>query len=1043
LLPRSEIVQLLTAALTKKTPAYTEEDVRIKFENAFKTYLPQAGIEYDANYEKRVKSGGRVDSLFRHLVVEYKQYNKFSNESEYIKAAGQALDYIESLAESIKDEKSSYIAMLTDGVSMGFARFTLEGKRKIYNLCLINEDVIRIFIEYVHALNFKALSEENVLQDFGPDSDIARQAVLALWKAFNNKTDVRTTMFFSEWKRLFGQVSGFGSGAGAEYLIKKEAEKFGISVESEYAGFVFILHTFYSLLIKLIALFILQSIKNNGFELQVALETSSLVDQKTIMQEIENGSEFKKLGITNFLEGDFFSWYINEWNEDISAVIKRIINELSMYEPSTPSLMPECIRDLLKTLYERLLPKRIRHDLGEFYTPDWLAQYTIQASGMKPKDKVLDPTCGSGTFLVLAIKEKMDKLRDVMPPGELLEHILTHVYGFDLNPLAVIASRTNFLIAIGDLIPYIDNIEIPIYLTDAIFSPQRKDGHYIYSIETDMGPVKMSIPEEIINQGCLGTVLVEIENAVIETSKGIITEDEAKEHLQELLNSLAIPTAFNEVKDLYEKILELEKKNWNRIWCRVIKNHFLSVALRDFDVIIGNPPWLRWSSLPEAYRNTIKSFCVKYGLFSSDTYVGGIESDISTMVLYTSAQKWLKNGGRLAFLITRTVFKTESSEGFRKFRVPNDDNVYFKVIKVEDFTELRPFEGATNKPSLVVLEKGAKTTYPVPWIVWKKKVKKPVVDNFDLNEVKAITFTKELVAYPLGSEGGPWLTVSESSLPQCLAMANPNPQKEGSYVARKGICTDCNGIYFGQVIAKKGKRQVVFKNDPSLGRRKDIRELTFAIEKDIVYPIARGREISAFKWEFGETYGIIPQVGMDGFPVIEMKKKYPKALEYFTNFKDILTERSSYKRYHTKRGASFYSCWNVGPYTFKPYKVGWAEVSGKFEACVLSHIQTAYWETSRVVVPDHKIYFVPLDNELEAHYLCSFLNAPQVEEFVYGYTESTQIGAHITEYLNIPIFDPNNKYHQELALISIDAHKGFYTVRQARERISKLLKGIR
>nr|WP_242848992.1 N-6 DNA methylase [Syntrophomonas palmitatica] len=107
--------------------------------------------------------------------------------------------------------------------------------------------------------------------------------------------------------------------------------------------------------------------------------------------------------------------------------------------------MPEAVRDLLKLLYEQLLPKTIRHDLGEFYTPDWLAQHTINSSGMKPSDKVLDPTCGSGTFLILTIKEKISKLKTILPPDKLVEHILTHVYGFDLNPLAVIASRTNYI----------------------------------------------------------------------------------------------------------------------------------------------------------------------------------------------------------------------------------------------------------------------------------------------------------------------------------------------------------------------------------------------------------------------------------------------------------------------------------------------------------------------------------------------------------------------------------------------------------------------
>jgi len=66
-----------------------------------------------------------------------------------------------------------------------------------------------------------------------------------------------------------------------------------------------------------------------------------------------------------------------------------------------------------------LCPKKIRHDLGEYYTPDWLAELVLNEVGwtvetfekiaqekgvLAPLDlRLLDPACGSGTFLVLAI----------------------------------------------------------------------------------------------------------------------------------------------------------------------------------------------------------------------------------------------------------------------------------------------------------------------------------------------------------------------------------------------------------------------------------------------------------------------------------------------------------------------------------------------------------------------------------------------------------------------------------------------------------------
>jgi hypothetical protein len=99
----------------------------------------------------------------------------------------------------------------------------------------------------------------------------------------------------------------------------------------------------------------------------------------------------------------------------------------------------------------------------------------LKVSG-DPDERILDPACGSGTFIVTAINRIRDWYqfkREEMKfdEGELLKKILTNVVGFDLNPLAVLASRTNYLIAVRDLLSYVDSIEIPIYLSDSVVTP--------------------------------------------------------------------------------------------------------------------------------------------------------------------------------------------------------------------------------------------------------------------------------------------------------------------------------------------------------------------------------------------------------------------------------------------------------------------------------------------------------------------------------------------------------------------------------------------
>jgi hypothetical protein len=210
----------------------------------------------------------------------------------------------------------------------------------------------------------------------------------------------------------------------------------------------------------------------------VALSDREVAKQLSAM---ESGAGFSERGIANFLEADFFSWYLDAWNGPLSAAIRGVIRGLADFEPATPVLEPEWTRDLLQKLYELLVPKMLRHGLGEYYTPDWLAGYLVDKTGYDgaPGVRFLDPACGSGTFLVQAIHraahhaEKQDKVGI----AEVGRSILNGVVGFDLNPLAVLAARTNYLIAFARFLPYVRPVSIPVYLCDSVLPPDHEPDH--------------------------------------------------------------------------------------------------------------------------------------------------------------------------------------------------------------------------------------------------------------------------------------------------------------------------------------------------------------------------------------------------------------------------------------------------------------------------------------------------------------------------------------------------------------------------------------
>ncbi|MCL0093173.1 SAM-dependent methyltransferase [Dehalococcoidia bacterium] len=185
--------------------------------------------------------------------------------------------------------------------------------------------------------------------------------------------------------------------------------------------------------------------------------------------EVINGKYFIDKGITNFLEEDFSLWLLCPQIEDKSFVIfDTIMDALTNYDFS------EIDEDIFREIYEDIVERKERHKAGEYYTPEWLVQLILNSvfalweekkGGGTPK--ILDPACGSGTFLYYAIRHLIEK-------GTSLRDIIKSVSGIDINPVATIITKANYLIAISDLIED-EGITLPIYTKDCLKSPDLFD----------------------------------------------------------------------------------------------------------------------------------------------------------------------------------------------------------------------------------------------------------------------------------------------------------------------------------------------------------------------------------------------------------------------------------------------------------------------------------------------------------------------------------------------------------------------------------------
>ena len=118
-----------------------------------------------------------------------------------------------------------------------------------------------------------------------------------------------------------------------------------------------------------------------------------------------SGEAFASAGINGAVESDFFDWVVAD--SDGEALVRRIMNHVRRFR------LAEVESDVLKILYESLIDRDERHGLGEYYTPDWLAAKIVRQAVERPiEQRVLDPACGSGTFLFHAIRNFLKDAED-------------------------------------------------------------------------------------------------------------------------------------------------------------------------------------------------------------------------------------------------------------------------------------------------------------------------------------------------------------------------------------------------------------------------------------------------------------------------------------------------------------------------------------------------------------------------------------------------------------------------------------------------------
>jgi hypothetical protein len=1022
----------LTIAASK---AKKEEEIRIASEHELAFVQEAAGIKLEGKHEFTVASGF-VDSVYDRVIIEYKNPHSASSRlGPRVDSPGtkKVIDQIKSRFEDLKAEHgqplNSLFGVGMDGRHFVFVRFR-NGQWSIQDPVPVTQHSAERFLRALFNLGTKGkpFTALELAQDFGADGDIASAAIHSLYDALLETNSPKALIFFNEWKIHFSEVCGYDVDVPSEKVIRL-AEAYGLPAKGiKAANLLFSLHTYYALFMKLLAAELVASVHHlpGGTPLRKMLQAVTPTKLRRELEDLEAGSVFRHFNITNFLEGDLFAWYLPAWSPAMDGWIRNLVAKLDSYNPGTLSEDPAESRDLLKKLYHRLFPKSVRHDLGEYYTPDWLAEYLLDKLGYSgdPTLRVLDPACGSGTFLVMAIsriRKWYDENREKCSFDEegLCRKVLENVIGFDLNPLAVMAARTNYLIAIRDMVGHMDGVEIPIYLCDAIMTPSEHGGLFAGALDKarDLKTAAGTfiIPTEVAQTQTHMARYAEVLEACVRSK---YTADEFVARCQEeqlFVHEKLLHT------ELFNQLVKLDAESRNGVWARIIKNAFAPLFTPQVDFIVGNPPWVNWESLPDMYRKSTAALWTDYGLFRQKGYkakLGGAKDDISILMTYVCHDAYLKHSGKLGFVITQSVFKTKGGgEGFRGFRYirPGSAETHLSPLEVEDLSKLQPFEGATNRTSIFTAGKSeSPVSYPVPFTLWNKHKRAAIAQDSSLKEVLSKVDRLQLLATPVEKNDlrSPWITASAPVLKVLSKLRG-----QGHHHSRKGVYCPTNAIYWIDKWQKGPGKTIIISNLSDTGKKK-LNKVTTAVESTFVHDLIRGKDVARWVWK-SETKIILPQDPdhpASAVPVDTLKVKFPKTFAFFKKFEKDIRACALLGQFFNPKTDPFYSSYNVGGYTYSPFKVVWKEICQEIESVVIE-------DPDRSKIPDHKLVMVAFDRAEPAYFLSGLLNSIPLGLFVRSYAVQTSISGHIFDYVAFPDFNSSDVLHRKISSLALRCHK--------------------
>jgi len=516
--------------------------------------------------------------------------------------------------------------------------------------------------------------------------------------------------------------------------------------------------------------------------------------------------------------------------------------------------------EVLGNIYEqylgfvpRLTEKRVKYEPkpevrkagGIFYTPEYIVDYIVKntvgrfLAEKKPKEikglRILDPACGSGSFLIRAFKELEEYYQRLKKEAwEKRQNALAKVY----------EDQAQFSFDEGSL-------EGRWELN--VFDKRKIVLDHLFGVDLDEQAVE-------VTRLSLMLKMLEGEHGIIPGRAVLPTLD----HNIKCGNSLISGDVLKLQSFFKEDWVKTKPFDWDTYFRKIVKDE------GGFDVIIGNPPYVRIQTLPKDHVG-----------FFNENYVSATGNyDIYALFVERGLQL-LKPGGVLGFILPHKFFQSAYGQGLRK--LISEQKALMEVV---NFRDNQIFEEASTYTCLLFLQKGKDRTFKYSEVAKLENPEKQLQiireheeyhdDRMRVGRIPKKQVTEAPWSFSFGEETALVEKIRNIGL----------PLEEVTERIFQGLKTSADKIYILEVIQRKTKSVKV--HSPHLDR--DIE-----LEPELLKPLIKGGQMQRYLIKDTQKVVLFPYYGVEVLDKNYLKESLPKTWEYLTECRKYLEDREDGK----------------------------------------------------------------------------------------------------------------------------------------------------